>query len=109
MAVRPPRTLRYVTDVHVQIKPCGGGGEEGTGLLFVTGRGESRSAGGDFLSLSLHRGRVQLRYRLGEDPVTVVESLTVVNVRSTCFVVFSLAQYSTPMLNDALCNPMVYT
>ena len=92
------------TDVHVQIKPCGGGGEEGAGLLlYVTSRGESRSAGGDFLSLSLHRGRVQLRYRPGEDPVTVV------NGRSTCFVVFSLAQYSTPMLNDALCNPMVYT
>ena len=91
MAVRPPRTLRYVTDVHVQIKPRGGDGDgEATGLLlYVTGRGESSTAGGkshsvggDFLSVSLHRGRVQLRYRLGQEPVTVVESLIVVNARS---------------------------
>ena len=84
MAVRRPQTLRYVTDVHVQIEPRGGEGTEGTGmLLYVTGRGTSRAVGGDFLPVSLHRGRVQLCYGLGQDPVTVVESLTVVNARST--------------------------
>ncbi len=42
-----------------------------------------RSGPPDFLSVSLRDGRVQLRFRLGRHPVTVVESDTAVDVKST--------------------------
>ena len=76
MAVRPPKTLRYITEIHVQIKPRDDSGL----LLYIAEHMTGRT--GDFLSVSLHKGRIQLRYRLGKEQVTVVESLTVVNIRS---------------------------
>ncbi len=75
MAFTPPKTLRFSVDIQIQVKP-----RLDTGLLLYVAEHLNGRAG-DFLAVSLHKGRVQLRFRTGQDPVTVVETFTVINMQ----------------------------
>ena len=69
MSYRPRSiSIRNRTAIRMQVKS-----KKLTGLVFyVAGHMNERS--GDFLSVSLMRGVVELRYQLGIMPVTVVKS-----------------------------------
>ncbi len=90
MAVTPPKTLRFSMDIEIQVKP-----RLNTGLLLYMAEHLSERAG-DFFAVSLHKGRVQMRFRTGQDPITDVETLAVVDMQG----IYSLLQDLVIVLHE---------